>query len=261
MQTPGVLVAALTRTPIKGLRVSAASQVFLEPRGVRGDRRFYLVDESGRMLNGKHLGALNTVTSELDEQQQMLTLTFPDGSVLSAPIERGPALETRFFSRPRRARMLIGPFSAALSEHAGQPLQLVAPADGSSAVDRGEQGAVSMISRASLASLARAAGEAAVDPRRFRMSIEVSGTAPHEEDGWIGRELRIGEAMIVPRGHVGRCIVTSRNPESGEVDLATLDLLREHRATADTTEPLAFGVYGAVLRPGLVRVGDAVEPA
>jgi uncharacterized protein len=261
MRPEAVLVAALTTTPIKGLRVAPSSQVVVEQGGIRGDRCFYLVDESGRMLNGKHLGALNTVGAELDEHQRLLTLRFPDGSALSGPIERGPALETRFFSRTRRAQMLIGPFSAALSEHAGQPLQLVAPADGSSAVDRGERGAVSLISRASLASLARAAGESTVDPRRFRMSIEVSGTDPHEEDGWIGRELRIGEAAIVLRGHVGRCIVTSRHPESGEVDLATLDLLRDYRAAAQTTEPLAFGVYGEVLRPGVVRVGDAVGAA
>jgi uncharacterized protein YcbX len=67
--------------------------------------------------------------------------------------------------------------------------------------------------------------------------------------------------VIVLRGHVGRCIVTSRHPESGEVDLATLDLLRDYRAAAQTTEPLAFGVYGEVLRPGVVRVGDAVGAA
>jgi uncharacterized protein YcbX len=93
------------------------------------------------------------------------------------------------------------------------------------------------------------------------MSIEVTGTDPHEEDSWIGRELRLGAARVLVRGHVGRCIVTSRHPESGELDLPTLDLLRDYRAGAETTEPLAFGVYGAVLRDGVVRVGDAVELA
>lgn len=60
---------------------------------------------------------------------------------------------------------------------------------------------------------------------------------------------------------MGRCIVTTRDPEGEAVDLPTLDLLRSYRAGLARSEPLAFGVYGAVLEPGTVRVGDAVVPA
>jgi uncharacterized protein len=259
MPTKQIRVAALASTPIKGLRLTARPQVLLERGGLRFDRSFFLVDERGRMVNGKHLGALSSVTAEIDDGGRQLTLTFPAGDVLSGPIERGRALEARFFSRTRRARLLLGPFSSALSEHAGQSLRLLAPADGCSAIDRGPLGAVSIISRASLASLAEAAGEREIDARRFRMSIELAGADPHEEDRWVGRELMVGEARILLHGHVGRCIVTSRHPESGEVDLPTLEVLRAYRDGARTTEPLAFGVYGAVLRKGIVRVGDAVE--
>lgn len=38
-----------------------------------------------------------------------------------------------------------------------------------------------------------------------------------------------------------------------------LDLLRSYRGDLDTTEPLAFGVYGEVLEGGTVAVGDAVR--
>jgi uncharacterized protein YcbX len=253
-----IRVAALASTPIKGLRVTARPEVVLERGGVRFDRSLFLVDERDRMVNGKHLGALNSVTADIDEGR-LLTLTFPGGEVLSGPLELGEALEARFFSHSRSARALLGSFSAALSEHAGQPLRLVAPADGYSAIDRGPRGAVSMISQASLASLARAAGANEIDARRFRMSIELAGADPHEEDRWIGRELALGEARVLLHGHVGRCIVTSRHPESGEVDLPTLDLLSKYRDGALTTEPLAFGVYGAVVQEGVVRVGDALE--
>jgi uncharacterized protein YcbX len=259
MSATGIRVAALATTPIKGLRVSARRQVMLERGGIRGDRRFYLIDERGRMINGKHLGALNTVVAELDDGGSELALSFPGGEVLAGAVERGPDVQTSFFSRTRPARELLGPFSAALSEHAGQPLRLVAPADGSSAIDRGDDGAVSLISRASLTSLARAAGSRVLDARRFRMSIEVTGASPHEEDAWIGRELMLGAARVLWRGHVGRCIVTSRNPDSGAVDLPTLDILRVYRDGAGTTEPLAFGIHGFVLREGLVRVGDRAE--
>jgi uncharacterized protein len=72
--------------------------------------------------------------------------------------------------------------------------------------------------------------------------------------------VRAGEALLRFEGHVGRCLVTSRNPESGTVDLPTLELLRGYRGELDSTEPLPFGIYGAVLEPGTVRLGDPVEP-
>jgi uncharacterized protein YcbX len=54
-------VDALQTTPVKGLRVVAREQVLLTPTGASEDRRFYLVDDRGRMVNGKQLGSLNEV--------------------------------------------------------------------------------------------------------------------------------------------------------------------------------------------------------
>jgi hypothetical protein len=153
---------------------------------------------------------------------------------------------------------LSGPFSAALSAHIGAPLRLVARANGTSSADRGARGAVTLVSEGSLEALAGVAG-VQLDPRRFRMSIEVRGARAFEEDGWLGSEVRVGEAVIRPEGHVGRCLVTSRHPDSGRIDVPTLELLRELRGDAETTEPLALGVYASVLSPGAVTVGDAVE--
>ena len=82
--------------------------------------------------------------------------------------------------------------------------------------------------------------------------------APHAEDQWVGRRVRIGSALVAMKGHVGRCLVTSRDPETGKVDLPTLDMLGTYRRDLHTTEPLAFGIYGAVVEPGTVSVGDAV---
>ena len=41
--------------------------------------------------------------------------------------------------------------------------------------------------------------------------------------------------------------------------MPTLDILRSLRGQAATTEPLAFGVYGEVLRAGVVAVGDRLS--
>jgi uncharacterized protein YcbX len=118
---------------------------------------------------------------------------------------------------------------------------------------------VTLVSDASIAALAERAGREDVDSRRLRMTIEIDGVEAFAEDAWIGRELRVGDATLKPFGHVGRCSVTTLDPDTGEVDLPTLDVLRELRAGASTSEPLALGVHCAVLVAGTVSVGDAVE--
>jgi uncharacterized protein YcbX len=251
-------VSALQTTPVKGLRVVAREWVQLTLSGVTEDRRFYLVDERARVVNGKQLGMLNEIVAAYDHAARTLALTFPGGTQVAGEIELGAQLATRFHSRPARAHELLGPFSGALSEHIGLPVRIVEGID-RSGIDRGRGGAVSLVSLASLGALARMAGAATIDSRRFRMLVVADGLEePHEEDTWVGERLRIGGTVVRVRGHVGRCNVTHRHPESGAVDLQTLDLLRGYRTGLETTEPLAFGVYGEVLEPGNVAVGDPV---
>ncbi len=250
-----IFVTALSVTPVKGTRLHRVDAVDLGPTGARGDRRFFVIDARGRMVNGKRLGELQTVVADLRDGR--LNLTFPDGSVVAAKPEGGRALTARFFSRTLDGRIVEGPFADALSDHLGEPVWLVEPA--AAAVDRGEAGGASLISRASLAALAGAAREADVDSRRFRMLIEVDGIAAHSEDSWVGRSMRIGGASVRFNGHVGRCLITSRDPETGKIDLPTLDILSSYRGALDTSEPLPFGVYGRVVEGGIVRVGDPVR--
>jgi uncharacterized protein YcbX len=81
----------------------------------------------------------------------------------------------------------------------------------------------------------------------------------HEEDGWIGSRVELGEAVVALVGDVGRCVVTTRHPDTGERDLDTLGVLTAYRPEG-RTEPLPFGVHGAVVQSGRVRVGDRVRP-
>jgi uncharacterized protein YcbX len=185
-------------------------------------------------------------------------LEFPDGSVVDGEVELGESVTAQFFSHQVTGRLVLGPWSQALSEFCGQPLRLL---ESGSAVDRGAKGPVSLVSRGSLRRLGEQAGTEPFDVRRFRMLIEIDGVAPHAEDGWLGQRLQVGTAVLRFDGNVGRCLVTGRDPETGEVDSGTLDLLRGYRTGLETTEPLPFGVYGRVLRPGTVRVGDTLGPA
>lgn len=249
-------VTALWVTPVKGTRLQAVERVQLDRAGAVGNRRFFLVDARDRMVNGKSLGVLQQVLASM-EGSEALELRLPDGAVVAAPVVLGEALRARFFSRMMDARMVDGPFAEALSELCGQPVRLVQGER--TAVDRGAGAGVSLISRASLARLAAEAGAEAVDGRRFRMLVEVDDVGPHEEDSWVRRRVRLGSAEVRFDGHVGRCLVTNRDPDSGESDFPTLDTLLDYRHGLDTTEPVAFGVYGPVVAPGEVAVGDPVE--
>jgi uncharacterized protein YcbX len=230
----------------------------LEPGGVRENRRFYLVDPRGWMVNGKQIGELSALRSEYRDDDRTLTLTLPSGESISGPVELGEEIDIRFFRTNPRAPVVLGPWSEAISDYVGRPLRLIEADPRRKGVDRGNRGTVSLVSRGSLERLSAEAGSG-VDARRFRMLIEVDGVDAHGEDAWVGRQVRIGEALVAFNGHVGRCLVTNRDPDTGVIDLPTLDLLREYRGEEETTEPLPFGIYGEVIEPGAVRVGDPVS--
>ncbi len=253
-------VTSLATTPVKGLRLRPRDQLTLGLSGVPDNRCFYLIDDRDRMLNGKQVGALCTVVADYDLATRELSMRFPDQPDVTAEVRLGESILSRFLSMPLQARLVLGPWADALSDYAGRPLRLVAADPARGAIDRGAAGAVSLISQASVVRLEQLAGDREVDPRRFRMLIEVDGPAAHEEDEWVGRQIRIGEALVAMRGHVGRCLVTTQDPDTGAADMPVLDMLRSYRSAAGTTEPLAFGIYGEVLEPAMIRVGDLVTP-
>jgi uncharacterized protein YcbX len=250
-------VTRLAITAVKGMRLRTVEEIELEHNGARGDRAFYVIDARDQMINGKGYGRLQAVLADYDDGADTLTLTFPDGAAAGGTLEHGPAISTRFYSRQATGRLVFGPWAEALSGYLGQPVRLIESGGG---VDRGLRGATSLISRASLTRLAEVGEQGEVDPRRFRMLIEIDGVDAHAEDRWIDRDLRVGDAMLRMNGHIGRCLITSRDPDTGEIDLPTLEFLREYRRELEfeATEPLPFGIYGEVLVPGAVRIGDAV---
>jgi uncharacterized protein len=254
------VVVGLALTPVKATRLRQVDRIELGPEGVRENRRFYVIDTRDRMINGKLVGELQQVVAEYSDTRRTLRMDLPGGQVVDGEIRLGDQVTTKFFSQTAHGHIVEGPWSAALSDCFDQPLRLVEVGDRETAVDRGATGAVSLISRASLTRLAQAGDGRSLDVRRFRMLIEIDGVSAHAEDGWVGSAVQIGDATIAFGGHVGRCLITSRDPDTGQVDLPTLDMLGDYRTGLDWTEPLPFGVYGRVLEPGAIRVGDAVTP-
>jgi len=252
-------VAWITYAPVKGLRLQSVDEVDLGPTGAPGDRRFHLVAEDGRLVNGKLASQLFQVSAESDAEGTALTLRFPDGSMLQREVELGEPIETSFYGRPVSGRVVIGSFAAALSEVAGTSLRLVRVDEPGAGADRGPDAGVSCVSAAALDGLAREAGVESVDGRRFRMLFGIDGVEAHEEDGWLGRRVAFGDAIVRLHGLVGRCAVTSRSPDTGVKDLDTLRTIKSYRPDVEGEEPIPFGVFGRVEQPGRVRVGDRVE--
>ena len=96
-----------------------------------------------------------------------------------------------------------GAFGAALSEHCGKPLRLMAAPPERRAVDRGPDGAVTLLSLASLERLRDQAGAAdPIDPRRFRMTFGLDGLTAHELATQLGTVLdwQSGGASFVLAG-------------------------------------------------------------
>jgi MOSC domain-containing protein len=251
-------ISWISRTPVKALALQHLDEVELGESGLAGDRRFYLVGETGRLISNKDFPTFQLIRAAYDDEQDELTITLADGREVRGTVERGEEVTTSFHRRPKPARLVVGPWSGVLSELAGEPLRLVEPP--TSGVDRGRGGAATLLATASLGALGDVLGVDSVDGRRFRMNFGVEGVGAHEEDTWIGRRVRVGEAVVIPNGNVGRCVITTQNPDTGVSDLDTLKGLASYRRDIETTEPLPFGVHAAVVQPGRVRIGDVVEP-
>lgn len=245
-------------TPVKGLGLLHPTSVEVEPTGIRGDRRYAMVDERDRLASGKRFGPLVRVVPEADDDAGTLVLRLPDGTEVGGVVQLGDEVTAIFYGDPRPARLVLGAYAEALSALAGEPLRLLRFDDGA-AIDRPDDGAVSIQSTASLSALGREAGVGdTVDGRRFRMNLTVSGAEEHAEDAWVGRRVRVGAAVLRPEGNVGRCAITTQDPDTGVPTLDTLKTLARYRGDLVTTEPLPFGVHARVLVPGVVAVGDEV---
>jgi uncharacterized protein YcbX len=255
------IVSRISIAPVKGLALVHPDEIILELTGVRSNRRFHIVDADGRRYNQLRNGRLVQIESDYDPDRERLALRFPDGTVTDGTIALGSEITTDFYGRPVTGNLVSGPWSDALSSWAGRALRLVESAPGA-AVDR-RRGSVTLVSTASLAELARRAGQdEPVDGRRFRMLFELDDCQPHEEETWVKRHLRIGQALVRLRNDVGRCAITTQNPETGVPDFDTLRAISSYReltANEAGKKHVPFGVFGEVVEPGRVAVGDTAE--
>jgi uncharacterized protein YcbX len=250
-----VTVSELAIAPVKGMRLQRSTEIRLGQHGVTGDREFFIVDDGGKLLLTARNPGLVQIEPCWEPARNLLALRFPDGSVVQDAPEPGAAAVTRMYDgREIPGRVIPGPLSAALSGYLGRAVHLFRRAADHLGSD---DCPVTLMSKASLHALAAQFSGTAPDPRRFRMTITVTGTDPWAEHNWGGQEVTIADTTLRVLEPVPRCVVTTRNPESGATDARILHALARLRGKNDIT----FGVWCEIIQPGHIQVGDLVIPS
>lgn len=250
-------VVRLGLTPLKGARHTPLDAVDVDEHGPVGDRVFCLVDASRRrVLKTVQHPSMPGVLARWDGT--VLEVTLPSGSrAVGAPTPTGESLACDYWGRGVALELQDGPHAALLSDHLGRPVRLAAAPRGGVVYG----GSVSVVTTASVRALAGAAGQpdGGLDPARLRATVVVdAGDTPFVEDGWVGRELRLGAARVRVAASIPRCAVLDLDPETGGRNLGVLAALGDLRP-AGTPTALRFGVHADVTLPGRVSLGDAVH--
>ena len=206
-------VAELWRYPVKGLRGEAVERVEVAADGIPGDRCLAVVDERG-IVTGRRKQRMIGLPAALDGRGEPLVDGHPWDSRESA---------------------------AAISEVAGLAAKLTRPLGG----HEHDAAHILLLTDGSVAQLG-------YDRRRFRPNIYVEGAAGPMELGWIGREVRVGDLVLRVDEPCERCVITTIDPDTIEVDL---DVLKRTRRELGGL----MGVYCTVVEPGWVALSDPVE--
>ena len=258
-------VSRLSIAPVRALGLQHPQSIDVNAAGVVNDRRFYLIDEHGRLVDRITAGPLVQVAAETDVAAMWLRMTFPDGKVVEGDVVLDEPVRTPMYGREAVGHVVGGPWAAALEPIARRRLLLVrCDHPGGTRIRPDEtqvRNAVSILGEGSVAELARQLGVDDVDSRRFRMLIEVSGAGAHEEDTWIGSDVAIGSAVVHVTKPDARCAITTQSPETGERDLDTLRTILRYRGFRpdDPDHKIDFGVLGEVTVPGRISVGDTIR--
>ncbi len=247
-------VARLSIAPVRSLGLEHPAEIDVTERGVVEDRRFFLADDSNRLIDRIIIGRLVQISAHTDPAATMLRMTFPDGQVIEDDVHLGEPIETPIHGRTGVGHVVDGPWAAALSTFTGRSVRLIrCDRPGGTRVGN----PTSLISDGSLRRLTDQFGLDALDSRRFRMLVELTGATAHEEDTWIGGRIAVGDTILRVTKPVARCAITTQDPDTGARDLDTLRTIIDYRGLRDGKHA-DFGILAEVEQPGRIRLGDEV---
>jgi uncharacterized protein len=249
--TPGPLLKALYRYPVKGLTPEPLERVQLTPgQTIPFDRAYAIENGPGRFdpEHPRHLPKITFLMLMRDERLATLKTRFDDETETLTIFRDGKQVARGELATPL-GRQLIEQFVAAYmkTELRGRP-KIVHAADHSFSDVSAK--CVHIVNLASVRELERAAGRT-VDPLRFRANFYLEGLEPWAEFGWLDKDLRVGETRLSVFARTTRCEATNVDPESGARDMAIPALLSRTWGHSD------FGIYAKVAAGGEIITGSS----
>lgn len=233
--------------------------VVLTNGALRHDRRFALVDPTGRFVNAKRTPAVHGLSLQLDpERRTLVAHRRPETNVHRWDIDQQRADLQRW-----------------LSDYFALEVLLIEEPEGGFPDDTEATGPTIVSAATWTVVAAWFPGWTLDDARgRFRANLEIAGVDPFWEDRLFGastatRTFRIGDVIFAGTNPCQRCVVPSRDPITGEVwpEFARrFAELRESHLPAWSARDrfnhfyrLTTNTRLTALGSGRIRVGDTVE--
>lgn len=261
-------IAELRIHPVKALAPELPEAAEMDPWGLRGDRRWLIINPDGTAITQRDHHGLALIRAASRPGGLQLANAAGDSLHVPEPAEDAPVLAVRVWDDTLPARLASLAAHDWLAAQTGLPCRLVhmhdtaarpvSPAYGQpgETVSFADGFPVLLANAASLDDLnARLA--MAVTMARFRPNIVITGAPAWQEDSW--RLLRIGTVLLRVVKPCDRCLVTTIDPLTGTrpnpvEPIRTLGSFRR-----DLRGGVMFGQNAIAMTTGTLRLGDAVE--
>src|SRR6476620_1673122 len=102
-------VARLNIAPVRSLGLESREEVDLTEHGVAEDRRFYVIDDGGRLGDQLTAGEMVQVAACPHPDAPELPLPFPGGSVVAGTVALGETVDTHVHGRDAVGHIAEGP--------------------------------------------------------------------------------------------------------------------------------------------------------
>lgn len=268
-------ISGLFIYPVKSCRGLSLTTAEVDDLGLVGDRRFLVVDPTGKFLTQRTHARMARIATALDAAT--LTLSAEGAGSVAVARTADPAAPIRSVTVWKHSDLQAedcGPDAARwLSDFLGTPCSLVRigekfrrdvlkkagrPGDRFSFADGAPVLVAGEASLTDLNDRIQANGGEPIPMDRFRANIVVAGAAPFAEDTWP--LLRAGDVVLRNAGKSDRCIVTTTDQLTGERGKEPLRTLATFRRDPVEPSSVYFGVnYINETKRGTLRVGDTVE--
>ena len=237
----GPRVSGLFVYPVKSLAGVAFSESLAQPRGLRNDRRWMVVDSAGRFISQREVPAMAGVTTAVDDNILLIGNAAGPMMEVTVPSSEAPRLRVQVWDDSVIARAGSAAADAWLTRQLGMECRLVYMADDCRrevdpryAPDHitsfSDGFPLLLANETSLADLNQRL-DSPIPMNRFRPNIVLEGEAPFAEDGY--GTFRLGEAVFEAVKPCSRCAITTVDQASGVVTgkepLATLAKFRREK--------------------------------